>query len=202
MPSTQRSNASASFTRRLSLAALCGSMLCACQDDAPPPPAGAEGPVLMREWKSDSTEPITVWAQTVTQRDKEFKQLDLKPVLVRMPFKDKIIYISAPKAVYNAGSRNAVQLDGPVIMFGTEGDNCIAGRADRALVDPEERTAELMYGEVISGGYIYEAGKRILFNQNTRKFSEGDNKFTRAPAVVTAALAALPQPMVLPELHK
>jgi len=182
-----------------------------CGEDEVPPAAGAQGPVLLRQWQQPGQEPIVLVARTVSHPRRDFRALDLSPVLMRMPFQDGTAFLAAPGATYAAAARGdasagdlaGVRVRGPVHLSGTLTGEPFVGRAADLRFDSRTRVLELVGDaehpvELCVRGAIQRA-PRLRLTATGRDAPDG-YLILPAPAAVAAALAALPERLVFPAI--
>lgn len=158
---------------------------------------GAHGVVLARIWESGNRDqPTLLRAERVVQQDNKFHRLLFTPVLMRVPKGNGVVYIAADHAIYDRDAVTAIELSEPVHFSGQWRGQLFSGRAQHASVDPKNRSMHLREVEL-----VYEGGCQrtvdALVHQDAVPFGHFE-RLPDTPAVI-AALAAVPQPLVLPE---
>jgi hypothetical protein len=159
------------------------------------------------------------------QMDAKFGKLDFRGVMMRLPGSEGVIYVSAPYAIYQKpevapqpadqenvatvspakdnivlGADPAKPIDGPVRFIGTWAGEVIMGRAAQAVFEGTERRMRLDQVEFTGKGLRQRTAWVALTQDQTVPFGELV-RMPDAPAL-TAALAALPSPLVLPPMRQ
>ncbi len=184
--------------------------------------------VVFQLWGDAGTPPTVIHAEQLTQEGDRFDRLVFKKLQVRRPFDNGVIYLESPDGEYARREGGSLTtLEGPVHLSGTlrhagvaagSGGDPFVGVADRAVVHrtkddnvieliggpkPAEQVRLLMRGTVSRAErmYIHDpttvAGKSRNLRIDSMPYA-----FNQAPdaPTVALALAALPHPLLLPEL--
>lgn len=191
-------------------------LLAGCGSEPELPPPGAQGPILVRQWDERGERQVVVKARAVRPSggdlSKALEAMDLETVLVRAPFADGVIYGVTPSARFaQAGERifTMPEPDAPataaVAIAGILKGSPVTGRAARAWLRRADQALILEQVELVEmakGGLLTVSPQMVLRQGEQLEMSGGRGRTThaRAPAAVIAALAALPRPLVLPEL--
>jgi hypothetical protein len=203
---------------------------CGEPEDLPSP--GADGLVVMHWWdEKKPSPPAYLQAQRMAQLDAKFGALEFSDVMMRLPGRDGVVYVTAPYANYArpastdklpttlaptkpAASPNSAPLrdgirmgavpnqpiDGPVRFIGVWSDEVFIGRADQALFDENENRMRLNGVEFSASGNRHRTEWAALSQDQEPTFGPLAS-LPPAPAI-TAALAALPSPLVLPPIRR
>lgn len=184
------------------LAAALGGLLGGCVSGDAPAEAGASGPVVVHVWEHPGLMPARIEARHVHQVDPSFDELTLEGVLMRLPKADGVVYLSAPLADYAQEKATAIRLygppgaDGPVRFNGVWRGKLFVGRAAEATSRQHSHALRFDDVELVSEGVCqWTASAEVL--EGRLPFGRTERRMD-VPAVV-AALAALPQPLDLPE---
>ncbi len=180
---------------------------CGAPDDLPAP--GADGLVVMHWWDEKRPgPPAYMQAERLAQGDAEFKSLEFSSVLMRLPGEDGVVYVTAPRASYDRGAANEILLgalpdrpvDGPVRFIGTWNGDLFMGRATQAVFEEASHRMRLDEVEITTRGLR----QRTAWAAITRTQSVPFGALIRLPdaPALTAALAALPTPLVLPPMRQ
>jgi hypothetical protein len=189
---------------RRTLLAACAVALGGCGNDEKLPAPGASGLVVVHAWDRPGEPPARIEAHQIEQQDSSFGELVLRDVLMRLPKSDGVVYLAAPKAIYAAQAATSIVLegrtradDGPVRFNGIWRGKLFVGRAAKASFDQRTRTMHFDDVEIASEGLCQWTatadigeGAAIAYGSTRRQ--------PDVPAIY-AALAALPQPLALPE---
>ena len=179
---------------------------CGAPDDLPAP--GADGLVVMHWWdEKKTTPPAYMQAERLVQSDAEFKKLEFTSVMMRLPGEHGVVYVLAPQATYERGAANEIQLgslkdrpvDGPVRFFGTWNGDLFMGRAAQAVFEEATHRMRLDHVEIFTGG-LRQGFASVAIMQDQGPRSGAINHLSDAPAL-TAAMAALPSPLVFPPMR-
>lgn len=185
------------------VAAIVALGLVACAPEAPLPPPGAQGPILIREWDGKGRRQIVVKAATVEHPErtvgKEFDQMDLGQVLIRLPHRDDVVCIASPTASYRAKGSRLVDLVGPVNISGTLQGATVIGCATQAWLNADDQSLELVDLRLTTRGTL-SSHPRVRMRQEQAMETSGASSAKNAPVLAVSALAALPQPFVIPDL--
>jgi hypothetical protein len=180
---------------------LCG-LLGGCGADSAPTEAGTSGAVVVHVWEHPGLMPARIEARHVHQVDPAFNELTLEGVVMRLPKADGVVYLSAPFANYAQDKTMAIRLygppgaDGPVRFNGVWRGKLFVGRAAEATSLQHSHAMRFDDVEMVSEGVCqWTASSEVL--ENRLPFGKTERRMD-VPAVV-AALAALPQPLSLPE---
>jgi hypothetical protein len=188
---------------------LAGILLAGCgAPDALPAP-GADGLVVVHWWDEKRPgPPAYLQAERLVQGDAEFKKLEFTTVMMRLPGDGGVVYVTAPYASYDRGAANQIQMgvapgsqvDGPVRFIGTWNGDLLMGRADRAVFVEATHRMRLEAVEITSRGLRERTAWAEITREQTMPFGAVAH-LPDAPAL-TAALAALPAPLVLPPVRR
>lgn len=190
---------------RLALFAL---ILVGCGEVAEPSAPGVDGTIDIRWWDNKGGAPALLRAQGVKQLDGGFDRLDFSHVVLRLPGKDGVAVISAPRASYRAKERISVTLDsgtdvdqeGSVRFLVTQDGQPLVGRAMRAEFERESRTLLLKSVDVLWQGQRQRTEWAKL--SEDKPYEWGPMKALPGLPALTAAIAALPLPLELPAIEK
>lgn len=202
----------ASF-RRISAAAVTALMAlllptgCGAPDDLPAP--GADGLVVVHWWDEKKPgPPAYLQAEKVAQGDAEFGKLEFSTVMMRLPGEDGVVYVSAPRAQYDRGAKEEIilgadparPLDGPVRFIGVWNGDLFMGRAAKGVFEEASHRMRLEQVEIASNGLRQRTAWAAITQSQSVPFGE----LVRLPdgPALTAALAALPAPLVLPPVRQ
>lgn len=227
LPDSLRS-AAVTLVTGLALVALGG---CGAPDELPPPGADGLVVMHWWDEKNPAP-PAYLQAQRVAQLDAKFGKLEFSGVMMRLPGSDGVVYVTAPYAVYQkpepteeASSASAHKatttpppegspekngivmgadpkqpIDGPVRFIGVWSGELIMGRAAQAVFEGTERRMRLDQVEFTVKGLRQRTAWAAITQHQTIPFGEL-LRMPDAPAL-TAALAALPSPLVLPPMRQ
>lgn len=176
-------------------------MLAGCgQDEAPAAAAG--GAVVVHLWERPGVMPARIEASHVRQLDPQLNRIALEGVFMRLPKADGVVYLSSPLADYAQDQATALRLygppgaDGPVRFNGIWRGKLFVGRAADAISLQHTHAMRFNDVEMVCEGVCqWTASAEVL--ENRLPFGRTERRMD-VPAVV-AALAALPQPLDLPE---
>ncbi len=193
----------------LSLAALLAMLLsgCGAPDNLPAP--GADTLVVVHWWdEKKAGPPAYLQADRVAQGDAEFGKLEFSNVLMRLPGEDGVVYVSAPQATYDRAAKEAIILradpehpvDGPVRFIGVWGGDVFMGRAAKGVFEESQHRMRLEEVEFTAKGLRQRTAWVALTQNQSVPFGEV-TRLSDAPSL-TAALAALPVPLVLPPMRQ
>jgi hypothetical protein len=180
---------------------------CGAPDDLPAP--GADGLVVVHWWdEKKAGPPAYLQAESVAQADMEFGKLDFSGVMMRLPGDDGVVYVFAPRAVYDRGAADEIILgadpqrpvDGPVRFIGVWNGDLFMGRAARAVFEEAKHRMRLDQVEIAAKGLRQRTAWAAITQNQSVPFGELV-RLPDAPAL-TAALAALPSPLVLPPMRQ
>ena len=210
-----RAQAAPAMPRHLLIAAVLVA-LAGCGSEPPLPPPGAQGPILVRQWDERGERQVVVKARSVrpTGGDltKALDAMSLQSVLMCAPFADGVVYGVTPSARFAQGGERVFELPEPgapaaasVAIAGIFKGSPITGRAARAWLRRADQALILEQVELVemAKGGLLTTSPQIVLRQGEQLALPGERGRTthdRAPAAVIAALAALPRPLVLPEL--
>jgi hypothetical protein len=182
--------------------ALLGGLLAGCVSDDAPAEAGTSGAVVVHVWEHPGLMPARIEARRVRQVDPAFSEIALEGVVMRLPKEDGVVYLSAPFADYAQEKAIAIRLygppgaDGPVRFNGVWRGKLFVGRAAEAVSTQHSHAMRFTDVEMVSEGVCqWTASAEVL--ESRLPFGRTERRMD-VPAVV-AALAALPQPLSLPE---
>ena len=179
---------------------------CGAPDDLPAP--GADGLVVMHWWdEKKTTPPAYMQAERLVQSDAEFKKLEFTSVMMRLPGEHGVVYVLAPQATYERGAANEIQLgplkdhpvDGPVRFFGTWNGDLFMGRAAQAVFEEATHRMRLDQVEMSANGLRQRIDWVAIAQDQAVPFGVV-KRLSNAPAL-TAAMAALPSPLVFPPMR-
>ncbi|HEX3134694.1 MAG TPA: hypothetical protein VHX44_14080, partial [Planctomycetota bacterium] len=75
------------------------------------PAPGADGLVVVHWWdEKKAGPPAYLQADSVAQADMEFGKLDFSGVMMRLPGDEGVVYVYAPRALYDRGAKDEVIL--------------------------------------------------------------------------------------------
>ncbi len=185
----------------LAAGALIG-LLGGCAQGTAPAEAGSSGSVVVHVWEHPGLMPARIEARRVRQVDAAFSQLTLEGVVMRLPKADGVVYLTAPFADYAQEKPIALRLygppgaDGPVRFNGVWRGKLFVGRAAEATSLQHSHAMRFDNVEMVCEGVCqWTASAEVL--ESRLPFGRTERRMD-VPAVV-AALAALPQPLHLPE---
>ncbi len=179
---------------------------CGTPDALPAP--GADGLVVMHWWdEKKATPPAYMQAERLLQSDAEFKKMEFTAVMMRLPGEHGVVYVFAPQATYERGAANEIQLgplknrpvDGPVRFFGTWNGDLFMGRAAQAVFEEATHRMRLDQVEICASGLRQRADWVAITREQSVPFGQL-TRLSDAPAL-TAAMAALPSPVVFPPMR-
>jgi hypothetical protein len=206
-------NASTASFRRVSsalvmaLVALIVPTACGTPDALPAP--GADGLVVVHWWDEKKPgPPAYLQAEKVAQNDAEFGQLEFSTVMMRLPGEDGVVYVSAPLAQYDRGAKEEIilgadpdrPLDGPVRFIGVWNGDLFMGRAAKGVFEEANHRMRLEQVEIATNGLRQRTAWAAITQNQSVPFGELV-RLPDAPAL-SAALAALPSPLVLPPVRQ
>jgi len=180
---------------------------CGAPDDLPAP--GADGLVVVHWWdETKAGPPAYLQADSVAQGDAEFGKLEFRGVLMRLPGQDGVVYVSAPWALYDRGAKDEIILgeepgrpvDGPVRFIGVWNGDLFMGRAAKGVFEEASHRMRLEEVEFTTKGLRQRTAWAAITQSQSVPFGEL-TRLADAPAL-TAALAALPFPLVLPPMRQ
>lgn len=180
---------------------------CGTTDDLPAP--GADGLVVVHWWdEKKGGAPAYLQAEKVSQKDAEFGRLEFSGVMMRLPGEGGAVYVTAPLATYDRGAAEEITLgadpqrpvDGPVRFIGLWDGDFFVGRAARGVFEEKTHRMRLEQVEIVAKGVRQRTAWAAITQAQSIPFGE----LVRLPDApsVTAALAALPSPLVLPPMRK
>ncbi len=187
-----------------------GLLLAACGSSGVALPApGASGLVVVRLWEAKGGPPAMLQSRRVRQVGSTFDQLALEPVVMRLPASDGVVYIAAASGLYSEKGVDTITLSAPVHFTGVWRGLPLAGRADTATIDHRTHAMMLTGVEVVYAGLTQTTpwakvleNQAISFGKFDRSASAGaSGDHAHSTLAMVAALAALPQPLVLPEFR-
>ena len=179
---------------------------CGTPDDLPAP--GADGLVVMHWWdEKKTTPPAYMQAERLVQSDAEFKKMEFTSVMMRLPGEHGVVYVIAPQATYERGAANEIQLgpwkdrpvDGPVRFLGTWNGDFFMGRAAQAVFEEATHRMRLDQVEMSANGLRQRIEWVAIAQDQAVPFGEV-KRLSDAPAL-SAAMAALPSPLVFPPMR-
>lgn len=180
---------------------------CGAPDDLPAP--GSDGLVVVHWWDEKKVgPPAYLQAEKVAQGDAEFGRLEFSAVMMRLPGEDGAVYVTAPLAVYDRGATEEITLgadpqrpvDGPVRFMGLWNGDFFIGRAAKGIFEEKSHRMRLEQVEIVARGVRQRTAWAAITQNQTVPFGELV-RLPDAPAL-TAALAALPSPLVLPPIRQ
>jgi hypothetical protein len=181
---------------------LLGGLLGGCAGDSAPADSGSSGAVVVHVWEHPGLMPARIEARRVHQVDPSFNELALEGVVMRLPKADGVVYLSAPFANYAQDKATAIRLygppgaDGPVRFNGIWRGKLFVGRAAEAVSMQHSHAMRFDDVTMVCEGVCqWTASAEVL--ESRLPFGRTERRMD-VPAVV-AALAALPQPLNLPE---
>ena len=172
------------------------------------PVPGADGLVVMHWWdEKKAMSPAYMQAERLVQSDAEFKKMEFTAVMMRLPGEHGVVYVIAPQATYERGAANEIQLgpltdrpvDGPVRFFGTWNGDLFMGRAAQAVFEEATHRMRLDQVEICASGLRQRADWVAITQEQAVPFGQL-TRLSDAPAL-TAAMAALPSPLVFPPIR-
>ncbi len=175
-----------------------------CEKAPPLPPPGAQGPIIIHQWESDGKEPLVVVATSVSHHGSGFQDLELQPVLIRLPLANGVLFIASPHANYaELTDAKTVHLQGPLKISGEYDGDPLLGRAAEAVFtnDKDGARLELTKLEMCVGGQLETHERVQVYKDRVLRFP-GRNRRDAPPAAIKAAVMALPQPLAFPELKR
>ena len=192
------------------------ALFAGCASEPPLPPPGAQGPILVRQWDERGERQVVIKARSVHPAGgdlaKALDEMSLETVLVRAPFADGVIYGATPSARFAQTGERVFTMPEPgapstasVAIAGILRGGPVTGRAARAWLRRADQALILEQVELVemAKGGLLTVSPWVLLRQGDQlamPAGQGRTTHVRAPAAVIAALAALPRPLVLPEL--
>jgi hypothetical protein len=185
-------------------------VLAGCAIEAPLPPPGAQGPMLVRQWDAAGQRAVVIKAKSLHQTGVLTRtwdqELDLDTVLVRAPLDQGVFVASAPSASYTPKASPTAILpgrgaaaDAVVVVAGVWQGAPMIGRATRAIYDQQNQSLRLADLEICHLGN-WTRHREVVMHVDQGVDLIGALPAQRAPLGVVAALAALPEQMDIPEL--
>jgi hypothetical protein len=180
---------------------------CGAPEELPAP--GADDLVVVHWWdEKKAGPPAYLQAEKVAQGDAEFGKLEFSTVMMRLPGADGVVYVSAPRALYDRGAQEEIILgtdptrpiDGPVRFMGVWNGDLFMGRAAKGVFEEASHRMRLEQVEIASNGLRQRTAWAAITQSQSVPFGELV-RLPDAPAL-TAALAALPSPLVLPPMRQ
>jgi hypothetical protein len=185
------------------VAATAAALLGGCGATPSLPEPGANGVVVVHSWEHPGDNPSRIEARHIHQVDSSFSALDLDDVTMRLPKPDGVVYLVSPLATYDQNAVNTILLfghpgdDGPVRFNGVWRGKLFVGRAAHA--EFSQRTHGMVFTDVeIATQGVCQWTATAEWKENQPLIYGKTERRPDVPAVV-AALAALPQPLDLPE---
>jgi hypothetical protein len=171
------------------------------------PPPGAQGLVVVHWWDEQGGLPAYLQAERVKQQGSVFEELEFITVLMRLPGQGGVVYVSAPRAHYQRDAAEEVVLsalkdqpvDGPVRFLGLYQGDVFVGRADKAVFEETTHRMRLDNVEIIYQGLRERTAFVAISEEKNIPYGKLE-RMSDAPAL-TAALGALPMPLVLPPVR-
>ena len=196
------------MTRRAWL--LVSMLLAGCAIEAPLPPPGAQGPMLVRQWDAAGQRAVVIKAKSLRQSGVLTRtwdqELDLDTVLVWAPLDQGVFVARAPSASYTPKATPTAILpgrgaapDAVVVVTGVWQGSPMIGRATRATYDQHTQSLRLADLEICHLGN-WTRHREVIMRAGQGVDLLGALPTQRAPLGVVAALAALPEQMDIPEL--
>jgi hypothetical protein len=152
--------------------------------------------------------PAYLQAERVIQAGSVFEELTFLSVLMRLPGQNSVVYVGAPQAFYKRDAAEEIvfsalsgqPIDGPVRFLGTYQGDVFIGRADKAVFEESTHRLRLDQVEIVFQGLR----QRTAFVAISEDRMIPIGKLERMPdaPALTAALGALPNPLVLPPIRK
>jgi len=185
-------------------------VLAGCAIEAPLPPPGAQGPLLVRQWDAAGQRAVVIKAKSLRQSGLLTRtwdqELDLDTVLVRAPLDQGVFVASAPSASYTPKATPTAILpgrgaaaDAAVVVAGVWQGVPMIGRATRATYDQHTQSLRLADLEICHLGN-WTRHREVIMHADRGIDLIGALPAQRAPVGVVAALAALPEQLEIPEL--
>lgn len=198
------------MVRRAWMLALVLVLLAGCAVDAPLPPPGAQGPILVRQWDAAGQRAVVIKARSLRQVGTLTRswdqELDLDGVLVRAPLDQGVFVAAAPSASYTPKARPTAVLpgrdaapDAVVVVAGVWEGVPLIGRATKAVYDEQDQSLLLTDLELCHLGNWTRHREAVIRTDRSIEL-RGALPAQRAPLGVVSALAALPARMDIPEL--
>jgi hypothetical protein len=197
----------------LPLSALAAGLLlnAGCLDKPTLAKPGASGHIVFHLWGKPDEPPTIFRTDELTQEGNRFDHLVMKPVEVRRPFEDGVIFIQSPKGEYfspksaGAVSENTIVMDGPVRLSGMLRGEPVVGLGQSAVMRRSDLRAErkLVMTDVVlvTRGSLATARELTTDEQGRISVVDYRQEPKQSPAVANA-LAALPRPLVFPEFRE
>ncbi len=186
-----------------SLLIIAAALLTGCGQEGTLPPPGSQGPILIRQWDGKGRRQVVVKAMTVEQAQamvgKDFDQLDMGEVLIRLPYRGDVICVASPDARYSASGDRRIDLGGPVNLCGALQGETVIGSAASAWLNAGDQSLELADLRLTWRGTL-SLHPRVRMHQDQGMQTTGASSTMNAPVMAVAALAALPRPLVVPDL--
>ena len=207
------------------LAAVSVTTLAGCGSKPPLPPPGTRGGALFQMWMEGGGEPHQALAEEVRPNSIRFDDLDLRKVVIRIAIDAKngggVLCIRSPQAFWhqrgNNGEGGRLELVGPVHLAGIQGGGPLLGRADSARLDRVSQTLVFENLEYVHLGTItfatHAISQRTDFRDDRSRSGTSQDRArwirlrgpssrsSDPPPAMTAALAALPTGVILPDLR-
>jgi hypothetical protein len=180
---------------------------CGAPDELPAP--GADGLVVVHWWdEKRAGPPAYLQAEKVAQQDAEFGKLEFSAVMMRLPGAEGAVYVTAPLARYDRGATEEITLgadpqrpvDGPVRFVGLWNGEFFMGRAAKGIFEEKTHRMRLDDVELVGSGVRQHFAWAAITQAQAVPYG-GTKRLADAPAL-TAALAALPSPVVLPPIRQ
>ncbi len=211
--------------RLIAICLVLALMLTSCGSKPPLPPPGTRGGALFQMWMEGGGEPHQALAEEVRPHSIRFDDLELRWVLIRIAIDARngggVLCIRSPQAFWRQrgshGEGGRLELLGPVHLAGIQGGGPLMGRADSARLDRVSQTLVFENLEYIHLGTIafatHAISQRADFRDDRARAgtSQDRTRWIRLrgpssrssdpPPAMTAALAALPTGVILPDLR-
>lgn len=173
------------------------ALVAGCDAPAPLPPPGANGTVAVHVWDPQGGPPTVLVADRIRQEGLRFDRMLLERVRGRVVQSDLDCALNAPSGVWSA-QKGLLTLDGPVRLAGTWQGSAVLGNAAAASLSRDGEALILRQLELWHRGQRLTAAVAELRRDRTLIAPQGMSS-APLPGELAAVLAALPDPLVLPQ---